>query len=174
MTPTDFLTLLNGIDFPRRYWELCARFKLDSSVVGFTGRKEDILAAFREMGIIPEYNSRFGTFICEEEQIGDFSWSAVFCKQRHGLELVISGESKESRLGSNFAVLAYDAKRLADPMFERDQFSGPPPYPRPDHNGDPAALREIVKEFVRLVRRMKDAIRLRETGTGAAPDGGRR
>ena len=40
-----------------------------------------------------------------------------------------------------------------------DQFSGPPPCPRPCHNGDPAALKEIVKEFVVLVRLIKDAIR---------------
>jgi hypothetical protein len=34
---------------------------------------------------------------------------------------------------------------LADPTFERDRFKDPPPYPRPDHNGDASALREIVK-----------------------------
>jgi hypothetical protein len=74
------------------------------------------------------------------------------------------GQAKNARVGSNFAVLAYDAKRLADPSFERHRFAGPPPYPRPDHNGDPDALKAIVKEFVVLVCEIKEAIRAREAG----------
>jgi hypothetical protein len=77
---------------------------------------------------------------------------------------MFAGESPDGAIGSNFAVLAYDAKRLADPTFARSAFSGPPPYPRPDHNGNPAALKAIVKKFVRLVRDVKAALRSRETG----------
>jgi hypothetical protein len=164
MTEPEFLSLLNTIEFPRLYWELCDRFPLKPTIVGFSGRKEDILAAFQEMGVTPQYDSRDRSFVCEEEQIGDVVWSGVFCKQRHGLELLIGGESPEVRLGSNFAVLAYDAKRVADPTFERNAFSGPSPYPRPDHNGDPATLKAIVREFVVLVRIIKEAIRSRTTG----------
>ena len=164
MTDQDILSLLNTIDFPRRYWELCDRFPIDASVIGHTGRKEDILAAFAEMGIAPTYNSKFRTFACEEEQIGYFVWRGVFTKQRSGLELSFGGGLNGVGVGSNFAVMAYDAKQLADPSFKRDQFSGPPPYPRPDHNGDPEALKVIVKEFVILVRAIKDAIRSRQAG----------
>jgi hypothetical protein len=164
MTEQDFLSLLNTIDFPRRYWELCDRFPIDSSVVGHTGRKGDILAAFAEMGVTPKYISKYRAFECEEEQIGEFLWRGVFTQQRHGLELSFGGGSKGKGVGSNFAVMAYDAKQLADPSFKRDRFSGPPPYPRPDHNGNPEALKKIVKEFVVLVRAIKDAIRLRDAG----------
>jgi hypothetical protein len=164
MTDQEFLSLLNTIEFPRRYWELCDRFPIDPSVVGHTGRKEDILTAFAEMGVTPKYTSKYRTFECEEEQIGDFLWRGVFMQQRHGLELSFGGGSNGKGVGSNFAVMAYDAKQLADPSFKRDRFSGPPPYPRPDHNGDPEALKTIVKEFVVLVRAIKDAIRARIAG----------
>ena len=164
MTKTEFLSLLNAVDFPRRYWQLCDRFPIQPAVVKRSGRKDDVLAAFREMGIAPKYDYRDRSFTCEEEQIGSFVWSGVFCKQRNSLELLFGGESRDARLGSNFAVLAYDAKRLIDPTFERNRFSGPPPYPRPDHNGDPAALQTIVKEFVVLVRLIKEAIRSRKVG----------
>ena len=164
MTDVDFLSLLNGIEFPRLYWELCEKFPIRPDVVGYSGRKEDILAAFREMGIVPRYDSRDRSFVCEEEKIGDFVWHGLFCKQRHGLELMFGGETKDAHLGSNFAVLAYDARQLADPTFQRNPFSGPPPYPRPVHNGDPAALKQIVKEFVVLVRLIKDAIRAARQG----------
>ena len=69
------------------------------------------------------------------------------------------GESKDGVVGSNFAVLAYEAKPLANPTFERSPFKGPPPYPRPIHNGKATALREIVKRHVFLVRSIKDALR---------------
>jgi hypothetical protein len=166
MTELEFLTLLNAIEFPRLYWELCERFPIEPAIVGFSGRKEDILTAFQEMGVTPNCDSQGRSLacVCEEEQIGDVVWSGVFCKQRHGLELSFGGESEGEYLGSNFAVLAYNAKKLADPAFERNPFSGPSPYPRPDHNGDPAALKAIVKEFVVLVRRIKEALRLRTPG----------
>jgi len=106
---------------------------------------------------LPRYVSR--TFTFEEENIGDFTWSGIFVKQRNGVELMISGESNDTALGSNFAALAYEARRLADPTFVRDPFEGPAPYPRPDPNGNVAALREIVKQHVLLVRSIKDALR---------------
>lgn len=100
--------------------------------------------------------------MCEREVIAGIEWCGTFMKQRNGLELMIDGESDDDRIGSNFAVLAYDAKQLADPSFERDPFTGPPPYPRPDHNGDSTALKAIVKEFVSLLRSIKSAIRNRD------------
>jgi hypothetical protein len=159
MTETDFLSLLNGVGFPQRYWEMCDRFPVRPIGQANVGRKEDILAAFAEVGVEPRYDSRDRSFEFEKEQIGDFAWSGVFAKQRSGVELMIGGESKFATLGSNFAVLAYQAQRLADPTFVRDPFKGAAPYPRPGHNGDPAALREIVKQHVLLVRLIKDALR---------------
>jgi hypothetical protein len=163
ITEREFLELLNSIEFPRLYWELCERFPVRPGGVANQGLKEEILAGFREMGIDPCCDSR--TYTVEEERIGDLTWSGVFVKQRHGVELMIEGISETAVLGSNFAVLAYDAKKLADPSFERDRFSGPPPYPRPDHNGDPVALKAIVKEFVKLARLIKDKLRTQVGGT---------
>src|SRR5262245_29305273 len=99
MSDQELLSLLNTIDFPRRYWELCDRFPLDPSVVGHTGRKKDILAAFAEMGITPKYTSKFRTFECEEEQIGGYVWRGVFIQQRHGLELSFWGRSNGAGAG---------------------------------------------------------------------------
>jgi hypothetical protein len=160
MTDQDFLSLLNSIDFPRRYWELCDRYPIRGISMQGSGWKEAILAAFREMGVVPKYDSRDRSFACEEERIGDYVWSGLFCKTRKsGLELMFSGQSGDSHLGSNLAVLAYDAKRLADPTFTRDRFTGPPPYPRPADNHDLVELKMVVKEFVVLVRLIKDALR---------------
>jgi hypothetical protein len=161
MTEPEFLALLNSIDFPRLYWELCDRFPVRAGTDS-RGRKEDVVTAFREIGIIPRCDRQ--TFTIEEENIGDFVWSGVFVMQRHGLDLRFEGAAGSQYLGSNFAVLAYDAKKLADPAFERDRFCGPPPYPRPDHNGDPAALKEIVKQFVELVRLIKNKLRAQVRG----------
>jgi hypothetical protein len=163
MTDQDFLSLLNSIDFPRRYWELCECFPIRAEGKRESGWKETIISAFREMDVVPEYDPRDHSFACEEERIGDHVWQGLFCKTRKsGLEMSFGGESKDGHVGSNFAVLAYDAKRLADPTFKLEQFSGPPPYPRPAWNGDPVALKEIVKEFVILVRLIKDSIRRKE------------
>jgi len=169
MTDTEFLAILNTIDFPRRYWEMCDRFPLDIPVVNLaSGRKEDILAAFEELGITPRYY-RDGTFVCENERIGGVDWSAAFCKQRGGVELIFSEKAKGQHVGSNLCSLAYDAKRLADPTYERSQFSEPAPYPRPDHNGDPAKVKAIVKEFVLLVREIKAALRAHEALRESTP-----
>jgi hypothetical protein len=163
MSDLDLLSLLNTIEFPRLYWELCDRFPIRASCGRDSGWKEAILTAFGEVDIVPAYHSNDRSFICEQEQIGDIVWSGVLCKQRYGLELLFGGESKDTHLGSNFAVLAYDAKRLAYPAYMRDRFIGPPPYPRPAYNGDLAALMEIVKEFVALIRLIKDVIRRADT-----------
>jgi hypothetical protein len=166
MTDREFLSLLNSIDFPRRYWELCNRYPIRAHSSRESGWREAIFAAFQEMGVVPKYDSRDHSFACEEEQIGHYVWSGLFCKtRRSGLDLMFSGQSGESHIGSNFAVLAYDAKRLADPTFERDRFAGPPPYPRPADNGDLGELKEVVKEFVILVRLIKNAIREGQTGS---------
>jgi hypothetical protein len=161
VTEPEFLALLNGVEFPRRYWELCDRFPVRPTDSTYQGRKEDILAAFRDVGVVPRCEDRGRLFIIEEEKIGDLTWCGVFCKHWNGLELMIEGQSDTTGLGSNFAALAYDTRRLADPSFHQDRFRGPPPSPRPAHGGDPAALREIVKEFVNLVRLVKDGLRRR-------------
>jgi hypothetical protein len=162
MTGEEFLWLLNSIDFPRRYWELCDRFPIRATGLLERGWKEAIVDAFQEMGVVSRYDARDHSFECEQEQIGRLVWSGLFSKQRYGVELAFSGDSSAGHVGSNLAVLAYDAKRLADPTFQRDKFVGPPPYPRPAYNGDVVILKEIVKEFVRLVRLIKDTIRERE------------
>src|SRR5579862_1742601 len=105
MNDSEFLSLLDTIDFPRRYWDLCERFPIEPAIRRNSGHKEEILAAFAEMGVTPRYDSRDRSLVCEEEQIGDFVWSGVFCKQRNGLELIFCGKSKDLRIGSNFAVL---------------------------------------------------------------------
>jgi hypothetical protein len=164
MTETDFLSLLNRIDFPRRYWELCDRVHSTPSGHANLGRKADILAAFAEAGVTARYDSRDRSFEFEEELIGGLTWSGLFVKQRHGVELMIFGTSKDATVGSNFAVLAYNAKRLADPDFERSPFGGgPPPYPRPAPGSDAAAMREVVKQHVDLVRMIKDELRQQPT-----------
>lgn len=155
-TQTDLLTVLNAVDFPRLYWEMCDRFPLHPSELK-QGTKADFLAAFRDVGITPRYESQ--TFTFEEEEIAGILWSAVFIKQRYGLELRLEGSGGNESLGSNLAVLAYEAKKLADPNYKRDMFNGPPPYPRPDHRGNPIVLRGILDEFVRLIRLIKDELR---------------
>jgi hypothetical protein len=166
MTQIEFFSLLNSVDFPRRYWELCDRYPLRPDEIGRAGKKDDVLAAFARAGVAPRYDPRDRSFRVEDEQIGDMVWSGLFVKQRSGgLELMISAVSASAKLGSNFARLAYEPKFLVDPSFTRSPFTGPPPYPRPAHNGDAAALAGIVTEFVALVRLIKDAVR-RQTAAG--------
>jgi hypothetical protein len=162
VTNDELLDLLNSIDFPQQYWDLCDRFPVRPTGQANLGRKNDILAAFAESGVTPRYVEN--CFIFEEERIGDITWSATFVKQRHGVELMFDRASSASHIGSNFAVLAYEAKRRSDPMFHRDRFQGPPPYPRPGHNGDAAVLKDIVKSHVLLVRAIKNAIRQKAAG----------
>lgn len=155
MTSADFLSLLSSIGFPQRYWELCASYPLRPDENVRRGRKEDVFGAFFEVGVTPRRYPD-DAFEFEVEQIGEITWSGVFVKQRSGgVELMINGESNGTVvLGSNFAVLAHEVRLQSDPSFVRDQ-----PYPRPEHNGDPIALREIVKQHVCFVRWIKDAIR---------------
>jgi hypothetical protein len=167
VTELKFLALLNAIEFPRLYWEFCDRFPPRPGYRTPSGWKETIIAAFQEIGVNPRYDRNDRGFIFEEEQIGTFTWDGMFCMQRNGLELIFSGQSRDQHLGTSLAVLAYDAKRLADPAFKRDQFSGPRPYPKPSYNGELCALKDIVKEFVVLVRLIKDAIRRAEAGEKA-------
>ncbi len=90
----------------------------------------------------------------------------MFSASRTGyLELSIGGVGPVDTIGSNFAVLAYDAKRHADPAFSRDRFgSGPPPYPRPVHNGNLGSLRDIVSGFLSLLSEVRNSLNTRETG----------
>lgn len=166
MTDLEFLSLLNAVDFPRLYWELCDRFPVGLGPARPLGWKEAIIAAFQEMGVNPRYERSERYFVFEEEEIGGFTWHGSLFMQRYDVELIFSGQSQDAHLGTVLAVLAYDAKRLADPTFKRDRVTGPPPYPRPAYNGDLAALKGIVREFVSLVRLVKDAIRRQEGKKG--------
>ena len=161
MQKDEFLRLLNSIDFSEHYWALCERFPLrPGSSIPLRGKKEDVIDAFHEVGVTARYDSRDRSFLVEEETIGDLTWHALFVKQRSGgVELMIGGEGGSEYIGSNFAVLAYEAKQQSDSMFKRDPFKGPPPYPRPHYNNDQEVLRALVKEFIALVRLIKAALR---------------
>ena len=161
MTTDDFLRVLLSIDFPEKYWSLCDRYS-SSPTNTYTGQKAEVLAAFRALGIEPRYDGRDRSYVVEAEKIDEIEWSALFAKQRHSQELMISGVGPSGRVGSNFATLAYDAKLLSDPGFSRSPFSGPRPYPRPQV-ADAAALVGLVQEFVVLVHEIKAALRARMT-----------
>jgi hypothetical protein len=157
MTTEDFLHVLAALDFPAKYWALCERFP---SVPGssFAGTKQEVLAAFQAAGVAARYDSRDRSYEVEAETIDFVQWSALFAKQRSGPEFMISGVGPEGRVGSNFAVLAYDAKRMEDPTFMRSPFSGPPPYPRPAVSNS-VQLSALLQEFIGLVREIKGALR---------------
>ncbi|WOB06890.1 hypothetical protein [Piscinibacter gummiphilus] len=159
MTTEDFLRVLLAIDFPEKYWSLCDRYS-SSPTTTYNGQKAEVLSAFESLGVKPRYDGRDRSYAIETEKIGEVEWGALFAKQRHGQELMISGVGPNGRVGSNFASLAYDAKRLSDPGFSRSPFSGPPPYPRPQV-ADSAALAGLVREFVALVHEIKAALRAR-------------
>jgi hypothetical protein len=159
MNVHEFLGVLNSMDFTTRYWDLCDRFPFKPDSDSLRGTKKDVLIALTEAGATPRYCSADRSYRVDEEQIGDLLWWGLFVKQRSGLELLIVGEGSGQRAGGNFAVLAYEARRHADPTFSRDRFKGPPPYPRPVH-GNPEDLRRIATEFVRLLRLIKTALRM--------------
>ena len=117
-----------------------------------------MLAASEAFGIAARYNSRDRSYEVEAETIGSVQWSALFAKQRSGPEFMISGVGAEGRVGSNFAVLAYEAKRLEDPSFTRSPFSGPPPYPRPAVSNS-VQLAALLQEFIGLVKEIKGSLR---------------
>jgi hypothetical protein len=155
-----FLHKLNSINFSERYWALCERYPLVWSDNYGKGTKKDVLIALEEAGAKVVYHSVDRSYEIEPELIADYLWSGLFVKQKSGgLELVVSGKRESERVGSNFAVLAYDAKQASDPNFERSSFGGPPPYPRPFYNGDPVLLKSIAKEFVFLYREIKIALK---------------
>jgi hypothetical protein len=160
MNQQEFLALLNSVEFTDRYWLLCDRFPFKPGSDFFRGTKKDVIAALEEIGASPKYCKIDRSYRVGEERIGEFLWWGLFVKQRSGgLELMVVGESGDERVGGNFAVLAYEAKRFADPTFSRDRFKGPPPYPRPHYNGNTDELRAIAKEFVHLFSAVKDAVR---------------
>jgi hypothetical protein len=160
MTKQEFLCLLNSVEFPRLYWEMVDKFPLRAVSRPDHRWKDAIAEACSEMGIVPKYDPEDRLFTFEEEQIGDFIWDGAIRKTRKsGIDLFFSGRSRDSHLGSDFPVLAYDAKKFADPTFTRNPSAGLLPYPRIPDNHDSAELKEIVKEAVALVRLIKDAIR---------------
>ena len=157
MTTEDLLRALLSIDFSEKYWALCERYS-SNATSAYSGQKAEILAFFRALGTEPRYEARDRSYVVEVETIGEMEWHALFAKQRSGQELMIAGIGPIGRVGSNFAVLAYEAKRLADANFSRSPFSGPTPYPRPQV-ASAAALEGLINEFVLLVREIKATLR---------------
>jgi hypothetical protein len=157
MATEHLLRILLSIDFPEKYWDLCDRHS-SSAENAYSGQKAEIVSLFRALNVEPRYDARDRSYVIETEKIGKVEWSALFAKQRAAQELMIAGVGPSGRIGSNFAVLAYEAKRLADPSFTRSPFSGPPPYPRPQV-ANAVALESLIQEFVMLVRQIKVALR---------------
>ncbi len=162
MTDEDFYKILNSFSFTDKYWALCDKYPSSGELIySYKGTKKDVLEALKEAGAEVKYHSVDRSYVIDPEIIGGYEWSGNFVKQRSGgLELMITGRNAEANyVGSNFAVLAYKAKQFEDPSFERGPFGGPPPYPRPDYNGDPSTLKMIAKDFVCLYREIKDNLR---------------
>jgi len=157
MTTEDLLRTLLTIGFPEKYWELCERYS-SAATSSYAGQKAEVLALFRALEVEPRYDARDRSYELPAEKIGELEWTATFAKQRTSQEFLISGVGPNVRVGSNFAVLAYEAKRLASPTFSRSPFSGPPPYPRPQA-ADSAALAGLIREFVALAQDINAALR---------------
>jgi len=157
MTTEALLRVLLSINFPEKYWALCDRYSSSPTVV-YSGQKTEVLAFFRALNVEPRYDARDRSYAVESEKIGGVEWTALFAKQRSSQELILSGVGPNGSVGSNFAVLAFEAKRLEEPSFSRSPFSGLPPYPRPQV-ANAAALEGLVQEFVLLVREIKAALR---------------
>jgi hypothetical protein len=160
MTNEEFLRLLAALEFPVKYWALCERFPLVQGS-SFSGTKQEVLSAFQAAGVAARYDSRDRSYEVEAETIGSVKWSALFAKQRSGPDFMMTGVGPEGRIGSNFAVLAYEAKLLEDPSFTRSPFSGSPPYPRPAVSNS-AHLAKLLQEFLGLVTEIKGSLRARE------------
>jgi hypothetical protein len=156
MTQPDFLRLLLSIDFPTKYWALCDRYPRNPQA-SYRGQKAEVVSAFQELDAKPRYDSRDRSYEVEGEVISGLEWSALFVMQRSGPKFMMSAVGPSGTIGSNFAVLAYDAKVLEDPTFSRSPFSGPAPYPRPDA-ASPEALRSLIRDFIVLVREIKVAL----------------
>jgi hypothetical protein len=134
----------------------------------YQGRKGDILEALAGMGIKPAYDKRDRSMTFEDETIAGVRWSALIVRQNSIIECMFAGKAGGRLVGSNFAVLAYEARQAADPTFKRESFKAPARYPRPHHRGSPDNLKEIVVQEVALVRLIKDEIR-RRANEGNSP-----
>src|SRR4051812_48788772 len=106
MNKADLLTALNSVSFPERYWDVCDRFPLDLRGPPGTGRKEDVLGAFRDLSVGVDYDKRDRSYVVERQQIDATTWWGVFAKQRGGVEMLLASNAG---LGSTFASLARDA-----------------------------------------------------------------
>lgn len=166
MTGEDLLDALNSVAFADRYWELCDRhpLALGHGPVSRSFTKRELADALQQAGLQGAYDSRDRTFSIDLGNLCGRRWTGVFAASRRGsVELMIDGSADDGTIGSNFAVLAYAAKQRADPSFSRDSFGkGPPPYPRPEHNGDLASLQGIAAGFVELLELARTAIAKRE------------
>jgi len=160
MTQADLIVVLSKTQVPEAYWSLCDRhLPMPSVNPSRSMTKQELVSAFEVAGTKPRYDARDRSLTLDLGRLDDRAWEGVFSAQRSGLlELALVGKGEHDTIGDNFAVLAYDAKRHADPSFSRDRFNGPPPYPRPAHNGDPNRLAEIVRGFLKLLSDAKSAL----------------
>jgi hypothetical protein len=160
MTQANLIAILSLTRFPEAYWSLCDRHPtLLSANPSRPMKKQELISAFDSAGTKPRYDARDRSLTLDLGKLDNRAWEGVFSAQRSGfLELALFGKGEHDTIGSNFAVLAYDAKRHADPNFSRDRFNGPPPYPRPAHNGQVHQLVEIVRGFLELLGDAKAAL----------------
>jgi hypothetical protein len=143
MTEDDFYRVLYESGFPDWYYELCSTHAPTPSGTAIQkGTRSEVMSYFAEAGQPVEYDGKWRLYSLELENTGSIRCSASLFFQRHGLELTFSAESGETTHGSNLAVLASEAMRR-----HRPSFTASPPYPRPDHNGDPNQLKAIILEF---------------------------
>jgi hypothetical protein len=158
MDHTDFLALLNEIDFPDRYWNVVESFKCTETLERKNNR-EEIGRAFLELGLVETSYVSHGGFVTPSIVIGGIPTDGML-SNRSGLEMIFSGMTGEvHHFGGGFANLAYKAKQLADPSYSRSPFDGPKPYPRPGYQAEFCALVEVVRYFSDEVKRMQDALR---------------
>jgi hypothetical protein len=146
----DFYCILDESGFPDWYYEFCARFAPMPGIVSVQkGNKSEVLKYFAEAEQAVKYDGKWRHYTLQLESPGTTQCSASFFFQRHGLELTFSVESGEFKYGSNLAVLARQAMQRTRPSFDPN-----PPYPRPDHNGDPNQLKAIINEFSVMAKKL--------------------
>lgn len=173
MTKADLIVALSGTSFSERYWALCNQHpNLKGTTPPRSLTKTVSLSAFERSPSPPRYDARDRSISIDLGSFSGRDWEGIFSASRSGLlELTLIGKDEYDTVGSNFPVLAYDAKRKVDPNFSRDRFSsGPPPYPRPSHNGEVEQMAAIAEAFLDLLSLALGAIATVERTSAATSD----